>query len=133
MVPIVEIVSAAERYEGVFVSLERTPVLLADVRKNLLYLRMELRKKWAVENVRIDNRIPRVRNPYDPSQIVEAACVGIFVNFTLPALRSAGKKIGEVIGAEIAKSVRRWLRSVGKKKPERRRVSSRARKTGSRR
>ena len=74
MSPIVRLVSGGEKYEEVFISIERTPVVMADVRRILPQLKKELRKKWPVENVQIESRIPFRRNPYDPSQIVEAAC-----------------------------------------------------------
>lgn len=133
MPPIVRLVSGGEPYEKVFVSLEQTPVVMAEVRRTLPQLKKELRKKWAVENVQIENRIPRLRNPYDPTQIVDAACVGLLISFTLPAVRAASKKVGEAIGDEIAKRVRQWIRSIGKSSPARRRASTRIRKLSSRR
>lgn len=128
MSPIVRLVTCGEPCEEVFVSLERNPAMLADVRQNLPRLKKELRKKWPVDNVQIENRIPRLRNPYDPSQIVEAACVGLLVSFTLPAVRAVSRKVGEAIGDEIARHVRRWIRSIGKSRTGRRKNSTRVRK-----
>jgi hypothetical protein len=133
MAPIVEVVTGLEKDEEVFVSLEHTPILLAQVRKNLLHLKSELSKKWSVEEVRIENRIPRLRNPYDALQIIEAACVGLLVSFTLPAVKAAGKKVGVAIGDEIADRVRRWIRINCKPSPTRSRSLRRARKKRSRR
>ncbi len=133
MPTIVRLVSGGELCEEVFISLERTPVAMADVRSTLPQLMKELRKKWPVEHIQIENRIPRLRNPYDPSQVVEAACVGLLVSFTLPAVRAASRKVGEAIGDEIAKRVRRWFRSIVKSSPARRRASTRVRKIASRR
>jgi hypothetical protein len=132
MSPIVRLVNDGEKYEEVFVSLERTPVVIAKVRRNLPQLKKDLRKKWAVENVQIGNRIPRRRNPYDPSQVVEAACLGLLISIALPAGRAASRKLGEAVGDEIAKHVRRWIRSIGKSRPRRRSGSARIRKMGSR-
>jgi hypothetical protein len=133
MPPIVRLVGGGEPCEEVFISLERTLIAMADVRSTLPQLQKELRRKWPVEHVRIETRIPRLRNPYDPSQVLEAACVGLVVSFTLPAVRAASRKVGEAIGDEIAKYVRRWIRSIGNPRPTRHRGSTRVRQTRSRR
>jgi hypothetical protein len=131
MPTIVEILSDRKKYSEVFVSLERTPVLLADVRGNLPQLKAELCKKWQVENLRIENRIPRLRNPYHPSQIVEAACIGLLISFTLPGVKAVSKKVGEAVGDEIAKRVRLWIRSIDRPHRERRKGSAQAQKNRS--
>src|SRR5258708_18054243 len=105
MPPIVEILSDRKKYSKVFVSLKRTQALLTDLRRNLPQLKAELCRKWQIENVQIENRIPRLRNPYDPSQVVEAACIGLLISFTLPGVKAVSKKVGEAVGAELAKRV----------------------------
>ena len=112
MSPIVEILGDRKKYSEVFVSLERTQALLTDLRRNLPQLKAELSSDWQIENVQIENRIPRLRNPYDPSQVVKAACIGLLISFTLPGVKAISKKVGEAVGDEIAKRVRRWIRSI---------------------
>jgi hypothetical protein len=133
MPPIVRLVSGGEPREEVFVSLERTPVVIAEVRRTLPQLEKDLRKKWPVESVRIESRLPRLRNPCDLSQVLDTACVGLLVSFVLPGVRAASKKVGEAIGDEISKHVRRWIRAIGKSKPTRRRGSTQGRRISSRR
>jgi len=102
MSQIVEILGDRKKYSEVFVSLERTQALLTDLRRNLAQLKAELSSDWQIENVQIENRIPRLRNPYDPSQVVKAACIGLLISFTLPGVKAISKKVGEAVGDEIA-------------------------------
>ena len=131
MSPIVRVVTDKESDAEVFVSLEQALLVLGDVRATLPQLREQLRQKWDVTNVQIQNRIPRLRNPFNPLQVVEAACIGLVVSFTVPAVRAAGKKIGDAIGDEIAKHVRRWIRAIGKSRSARSTRSKRNRNTRS--
>ncbi len=131
MSPIVRVVTDKESDAEVFVSLEQALLVLGDVRATLPQLREQLRQKWDVTNVQIQNRIPRLRNPFNPLQVVEAACIGLVVSFTVPAVRAAGKKIGDAIGDEIAKHVRRWIRAIGKPRSARSTRSKRNRNTRS--
>ncbi len=131
MSPIVRVVTDKESDAEVFVSLEQALLVLGDVRATLPQLREQLRQKWDVTNVQIQDRIPRLRNPLNPLQVVEAACIGLVVSFTVPAVRAAGKKIGDAIGDEIAKHVRRWIRAIGKPRSARSTRSKRNRNTRS--
>ena len=109
---------STDKYPGeqVFVSLEDTPLVLSDVRRELPQLKRELRKKWQVLHVEIENRIPRRKNPHIATELVRLACVGVVVSFALPAAKAAGTKIGEAVGEEIAVYVRGWIRRVGRGK-----------------
>lgn len=64
MTPIVRLVNGGDLCETLFVPLERIPVVLADVHRALPQLKKELRKKWAVEYVEIENKISRRKNPF---------------------------------------------------------------------
>lgn len=117
-----------ENPEGqVFVSLEQTPLVLSDVRRDLPQLKRELCRKWRVLHVAIENRIPHRRNPHVPGALVAVACVGLVVKFGLAVADGAGKKIGETIGQEIVKYVNGWIKRIGKSKAARKR-SARPRK-----
>lgn len=133
MPPIVRLVSGGEPREDVFISLERSPVVIAEVRRALPQLKKELRKKWPVEGIQIETRLPRLKNPCDLSEVLETACVGLLVSFVLPGVRAASKKVGEAIGDEISKHVRRWIRTIGKSRPTRRRRSTQRLRIRSRR
>jgi hypothetical protein len=100
----------------VFVSLEQTPLVLSDVRRGLPQLERDIRRKWPVQAVVIENRLPLRRNPYLPGTkaIIETACLGILVRFTLSAAQAVGAKVGDVMGREIAKHVKRWIGRFGK-------------------
>jgi hypothetical protein len=117
MTPIVRLANGGDLYETLFVSLERTPVVLADVRRALPQLKKELRKKWPVEYVEIENRIPRRKNPYSPTEIVTGACIGLVVTFSVAIAKAAGTTIGKTLGDEISAHVRRWIRGLGNQKP----------------
>src|ERR1017187_2358335 len=106
--PIVRLVGGGPPTKEVFVSVERTPLLLAHVRKALPGLKKELGKKWKVEDVTIEARMPRRKNSYDPKQILELACVGIAVHYVIgPALKAG---VADPVGAELKKYVTRWLK-----------------------
>jgi hypothetical protein len=105
---------------AVSVSLERAPVVLADVRKALPQLKKELSKHWRVQWVDIENQIPRVKNPHDPTNIIKAACIVLTVKFGLEAVGSAGKEFGNIAAKEISKHVRLWLKRFAKQKTRRR-------------
>src|SRR5208282_5055364 len=99
----------------VFVSLEHTPVVLADIRAALPRLKKDLSSRWQIEHVEIENRLPRRRNPVNPAQVSQAiagGCVGILILFTVATVRAAGKKVGEAAGEEIGECVRRWIRQI---------------------
>jgi hypothetical protein len=120
MSPTIRLVSGGPEGEPeeVFVSIEHIPVVLADLRRSLPSLQKELKKKWPVEHVGLHERRPFRNNPYDPSQIVVPAAVGLVITFTYAAAKAAGAKIGDGVGKEIAELVHRWLR--GKPKAKRR-------------
>jgi hypothetical protein len=87
------------------VSLERTPVILADVRKALPQLKRELSRKWPIDSVYIEDKLPRRSNPFDASQIVEAATLALVVGFA----HQVGKELGTGEGLAIKKYMREWL------------------------
>jgi hypothetical protein len=103
-----------DRDRDVFVSVEQTRLALSDVRRALPQLRSELRRKWPIQEVELENRVPPRRNPYTPAAIAGVACVGIAVRFGLSAAQAAGKKVGDVMGQEIAEHVQGWIRRIGK-------------------
>jgi hypothetical protein len=112
--PTVRVWSSDKPRDGeVFVSLERTPLVLVDVRKALPRLKAELQRKYPVVYVDIENRLPRRANPYDPSEVVKAACIVLAIRFTWSAIDGAGKKLGEGVGDELAKHAKRWIRNFG--------------------
>ena len=100
MTPLVRVVGAREP-EQLFISIEDIPLVLADLRRSLPELAAELRGKWQVETVYIEEQKPRAKNPIDPAQIIPAACIGLVVVFGSAVLKAAGTKIGDAIGDEI--------------------------------
>ena len=109
--------------EDPFISLEETPVVLADVRSALPRLRKTLMTRWpSINAVEIENRrITRRRNPHDPTQVVRDAALGIAIYiWSRPArifldevARGAGKKAGPEVGRQAVaamKYVERWLK-----------------------
>src|SRR5258706_500315 len=95
MSPIVQVVGPAPTAE-IFVSVERMRLVLADVRRELPKLKNDLSRKWPVRSVSPEARNPRRRNPYNPSELVVPACVGIVVYYVIkPAVKSASTRIGE--------------------------------------
>ncbi len=107
----------------VFVSLEHTPVVMADIRAGLPQLKQALSDRWPIERVEIENRLPRMRNPIDASQlgrlpeIMADAGVGIAILFFAEAARAAGKKLGDTAGKEIGEYVRGWIKNVTHAQP----------------
>ena len=45
--------------------------------------------------------IPRRENPFDPSQVIPAACIGLVIIFSSAVLRAAATKTGAGIGDGI--------------------------------
>jgi hypothetical protein len=109
MSPIVRVITAKEP-EQLFVSIEDIPLVLSELRRLLPQLREELHRKWPVESVHIEERTPRRKNPFDPMQVVPAACIGLVIVFSSAVLKAAGTKIGEGIGDGIKPFVTRWLK-----------------------
>jgi hypothetical protein len=103
--------------DEVFVSIESIPVVLADLRRCLPSLQKELKKKWPVKHVEIQEKRPRRKNPYDPSQIVAPVAIGLAITFSYAAAKAAGTKVGDGLGEEITERVRKWL--LGKPKVKR--------------
>ena len=112
--------------EDPFISLEATPVVLADVRTALPRLRKTLMTRWpSINAVEIENRrITRRRNPHDPTQVFRDAVFGIAIYiWSRPArifldevAREAGKKVGPEIGRQAVaamKYVQRWVKKMG--------------------
>jgi hypothetical protein len=116
MCPIVSLVSDRESDSEVFISLENISIVLADLRRALPQLKNTLRRRWMVQTIEIENRIPRFRNPFDPSQIIVPAGIGLLITFGAAAAKAAGKEFGAVAGKEIAAYVRRWIRRLATKK-----------------
>jgi hypothetical protein len=98
------------------ISIERTPLVLAELRKALPTLRRDLRERWPVLSVGIENRIPRRRNPIDPSEVVRTACIVLAIRFGYEVAGEAGKKVGKTIGTEVSKYLRRWLKGFSKRR-----------------
>jgi hypothetical protein len=97
----------------VFVSVEQTPPGLADIQKALPEFKKELREKWQIESVTIETRKLRLKNPIDSSQgIVHAGGVYIVIRLLRPSV--------DIIGKEISKHVRRWLKRFDKTKKKKR-------------
>jgi len=112
--------------EDPFISLEETPVVLADVRTALPRLRKTLMTRWpSINAVEIENRrITRRRNPHDPTQVFRDAVFGIAIYiWSRPArifldevAREAGKKVGPEVGRQAVaamKYVQRWVNQMG--------------------
>jgi len=110
MSPIVRVITDKEP-EQVFIPIEKISMVLSDLRRSLPQLREELRGRWPVETVHLEERRPRRKNPFDPLQVVEAACIGLVVVFSSAVLKAAGTKIGEGVGDGIKPFVTKWLRS----------------------
>ncbi len=110
MSPIVHVVTARDP-KHVFVSIEDIPLVLSDLRRSLPQLREELCRRWPVETVHLEERRPRRKNPFDPLQVVEAACIGLVVVFSSAVLKAAGTKVGEGIGDGVKPFVTKWLKS----------------------
>jgi hypothetical protein len=91
MSPIVRLITAKEP-EQVFIPIEDIPLVLSDLRRSLPQLREDLRLRWPVESVHLEERRPRRKNPFDPSQVVEAACIGLVVLFSSAMLKAAGTR-----------------------------------------
>lgn len=92
-------------HEKFFVSLERTPLVLANLRKQLPELRRELSKKWPVMYVGIQQPPVRRRNPINPHEVVKAAEVMLAIY-----LGSTAKSAGEETGPRIVKAVSKWIK-----------------------
>jgi hypothetical protein len=110
MSPIVRVITAKEP-EQLFIPIEDIPLVLSELRRLLPQLREELHWKWPVESVHIEERTPRRENPFDPMQVVPAACIGLVIVFSSAVLKAAGTKIGEGIGDGIKPFVAKWLTS----------------------
>jgi hypothetical protein len=110
--------------EEVSISLERTPIILADLRRSLPKLKRELQEKWTVHYVDIESRPARVRNPYTPGDVITPACIVLTIAFAHSFGSASGKEIGKEVGKtvarEISKYVRKWLKSSDKRRLKRR-------------
>jgi hypothetical protein len=56
--------------------------------------------------VDIENKLPRRSNPFDPSQIVQAATLALVVGYG----HQVGKELGTGDGLAIKRYIREWLR-----------------------
>ena len=121
--------------EDPFISLEETPVVLADIRAALPRLRKTLMTRWPlIKAVEIENRrIIRRRNPHDPTQIFRDAAFGIAIYiWSRPArifldevAREAGKRVGPEVGRQAVAATKyeeRWAKRMSD------RVAGRSRK-----
>jgi hypothetical protein len=113
-VVIVRLVGNGPPTKEIFVSIERIPVLLADVRRSLPKLKKELGKHWKVDEVRIEARTPRRKNPYDAKHVVELACVGIVVYYVIGPVLKTG--VADPVGAALREHALRWLKRFAKSK-----------------
>lgn len=109
MSPTIRVFTAKDP-KHVFVPIEDVPLVVSDVRRSLPQLQEDLRRRWPVESVYLEERRPRRKNPFDPLQVVEAACIGLVVVFSSAVLKAAGTKVGEGIGDGVRPFVTRWLR-----------------------
>jgi hypothetical protein len=109
-------IKSAERRESLFISLEHETIVPARVRAALPQLQNELRKKWPVEDVEIENRMARRTNPFNPHEILAPHGIGLVVLFGRSVAISAGFKVGGTVGSQITAHVLRWIRSFGKTK-----------------
>ncbi len=100
--------------KSVSVSLERIPLVLADVREALPQLKKELDKQWPVLWVSIENQIPRRRNPYDPSEVFKAACVVLIIAFA----KGGGEELGKKTTSAVTKYVQNWINKFSRKPPK---------------
>lgn len=100
----------AQPGSSVSVSLEQSPLVLADVRKALPQLKKELSKRWPVLWIDIENQIPRRRNPYDAGEVVKAACVVLIIAFAKGGVEELGKK---TVNA-VTKYVQNWIAELGR-------------------
>src|SRR5260370_17769217 len=67
--------------EEVFVSLEDTPIVLADIRVALPQLQKELAARWPITRVEIENKKPILRrNPHDPTHTTGGGAIGILID-----------------------------------------------------
>lgn len=110
MSPLVRLVGASEPKQ-IFISIEDVPIVLSDLRRSLPDLAAELRRIWPVESVYIEEQRSYRKNPFDPSQLVIPACIGLVVIFVSAAAKAAGSKIGDAIGEEVTPYVRRWVKA----------------------
>jgi len=109
MSPVVSVVTAKEP-DHVFIPIEDVPVVLSELRRSLPQLREELCRRWPVDSVHLEERRRRRKNPFEPSQVIPAACIGLVVIFSSAVLKAAGTKIGEGIGDAIKPFVTRWVK-----------------------
>jgi hypothetical protein len=111
--PTIRVVGGGPPTKEVFVSVEKMPLALADVRKALPALRKELSREFRVEDIEIQSRVRGIKNPCNPKQVVELACVGIAVHYVIgPALKAG---VADPVGSALKKGVRRWLKRFDKK------------------
>jgi hypothetical protein len=92
-------------HQEFFVSFERTPLVLADLRKELPKLKRELSKNWPVMYVGIQQPLIRRKNPIDPHAVVQTAKVGLEI-FLAGSVAGAGKETG----AQLVKTVTAWIK-----------------------
>jgi len=97
MSPVVSVVTPKEP-DHVFIPIEDVPVVLSELRRSLPQLREELCRRWPVDSVHLEERRRRRKNPFEPSQVIPAACIGLVVMFGSAVLKAAGTKIGEGVG-----------------------------------
>lgn len=138
--PNVRRLSVPKQYEdGVFVSLEETPIVLADIRAALPRLQNKLVRRWpSITRVEITNRtgLRRRRNPHDPAQAAVAACLGIRVVWLVTKAAAefvsvaaqAARKVVEPASEEIGDYLRGWIRARNPYALESRRTIRKAKK-----
>jgi hypothetical protein len=90
-----------------FVSLEDTPLVMAEIRAALPQFKAALMARWPIiTGIQIENRrITRRQNPFDPAQAAMDATIGIVIVFFFEAAKAAGKKVGEATGDQIVEII----------------------------
>jgi hypothetical protein len=107
-----------------FVSLERTPIVLGDLRNRLPNLKRKLSKTWPVVYIGIQRPPVRRRNPIDPHEVIRTAKVGLEI-YVAGAVAGAGKETGIKLVKAVAEWIKRHSYKPKARKPTKRRNSKR--------
>lgn len=119
---LIRIVGSRDEEPGMFIPFPRPIHDTKPIDASLPELQKKLSKKWPISEVRVQYRIPRLReNPIDPSQVQQLTFMrqvaeGVFVVFLGRASMEAGKEFGKGVGKEMAKIVNKWLKRMERKK-----------------
>jgi hypothetical protein len=118
-----------------FVSLERAHIVVADLRRRLPSFERQLQRDYPGIRVRIDYRLPRFKNPIEPSvALIAAGAVGLGLSFWGSFAHGFGKHLGEASGKAVETRIRSWVRKLDKmNRTMRRKRPKRAKRMKSRR